>query len=79
MATELLQKTQKLVFQKNQWKMETFKTHNEQNNDHTEIIQKIQFRSSFKGGILNFSEFNGLKFYMIYSYFQILVLVVKGI
>ena len=27
MATELLQKTQKLVFQKNQWKMETFKTH----------------------------------------------------
>ena len=38
MATELLQKTQKLVFQKNQWKMVTFKTHNEQNNDHTEII-----------------------------------------
>ena len=40
-----IRKDSNLFFQKNREKMQTYQTRTEQNNDHTLIIHKIQFRS----------------------------------
>ena len=42
------QEDETLIFQKNMYKMRTFINPLEQNNDHTQKIHKIQFRSFFE-------------------------------